>query len=44
MTYLFKLVVIDDDGHFDSCVVTTFEFDLFIEVILFGVHDRSAIR
>jgi hypothetical protein len=44
MTYLFKLVVTDDDENPGSRVVATFAFDWFIEAILFDVHDRSAIR
>ncbi len=44
MTYLFKVLVTDDDGHPGSSVVVTFAFDRLIEAILFDVHDRSAIR
>ncbi len=39
--YLFTLVVTDDNGHIGPRVVETFILDLFIEIALLGVRDRS---
>jgi hypothetical protein len=35
--------VTDDNGHTGPRVVETFILDLFIEIALLGVRDRSAI-